>query len=93
MKKKFIEPEMKRIELNLNENIASSDNYSEKGVIRVSVGFEGCDTSVQDQDDISYGPHILQDPYYDRIRGCIILFLSRSETARMLGLPVPNDVH
>lgn len=93
MKKKFIEPEMKRIELNLNENIASSNNYSNKGgYIRVSIGFEGCDSCVQDQEDIKFGPEMLSDPYYDRIRGCIIFDLSRSETARMLGLPAPSDV-
>ena len=92
MKRKFIEPEMKRIELNLTENIASSNTYSDKGVIRVSIGFDGCDTCVQDQEDISYGPGMLMDPNYERIRGCIILFLSRSETARMLGLPTPSDV-
>ena len=43
MKKKFIEPEIKRIELNLNENIASSNpEYMVVDFLNVSHGFTGC---------------------------------------------------
>ena len=44
MKKKFIEPEIKRIELNLNENIASSEPYSTiiLGGIEVTHALKGC---------------------------------------------------
>ena len=44
MKKRFIEPEIKRIELNLNENIASSEQIYEDQVafLTVSHGVLGC---------------------------------------------------
>ena len=49
MKKKFIEPEMKRIALNLNENIASSNVYHSvlDGMFKVTHGEPGCLENVQ----------------------------------------------
>ena len=91
MKKKFIEPEIKRIELNLNENIASSQRYpTEKGGFIVYVGFKGCDDIVQDTKH-SYGPHITQQSIWNDLNGCFSL--SAAEVARIYSMPITNDMY
>ena len=87
MKKKFIEPEIKRIELNLNENIASSNIVSSvKLFVNVAIGFDGCDASVQGT-DIPFGPPILDEPYLSQLKEkeCFIFDVTKTEAARMLG--------
>ena len=83
MKKKFIEPEIKRIELNLNENIASSEPYFEdqKGFITVAFGFKGCDSVVKGNEKIAYGD--INEDNWGAVYYCSPF--SAADGARLLG--------
>lgn len=95
MKKKFIEPEIKRIELNLNENIASSEEpfYQEVGgMFKVTHGKQGCLENVQDTwlhfdnfDATDEGWKLSKD------NGCFVR--SPREAALMRGLPITVDMY
>ena len=87
MKKKFIEPEIKRIELNLNENIASSNpEYTVVDFLKVSHGFTGCMNKTQ---DLNIRPEEIDtfQEYMD-VWPC---FVNNPgvEGARLLGIDVP----
>ena len=92
MKKKFIEPEIKRIELNLNENIASSDvQYTEyDGLFRISHNYDNCLERVQDT-KVRYDEVTASSANWMAVIGCFIY--SMPDTARMLKLPLTNDMY
>ena len=92
MKKKFIEPEIKRIELNLNENIASSNPEIILGGVRVTIAEDGCLESVQET-----GIHY--DNYLETEFNMLAVWRNKcfvdspASVARRLGIPIPNDMY
>ena len=90
MKKKFIEPEMKRIELKLNENIASSDGVQQTvlGAFIVSHGQSGCLESVQGT-DYGYPEFVLSEEGWTMCRRCALV--SQEEAARRMGVSIPKQ--
>ena len=93
MKKKFIEPEIKRIELNLNENIASSheEGYNDvhMGAFNVCHTEKGCLEHVH-KTDISYDQIFTTDRFLE-IQKCLVG--SPLNAARILGLPITSDMY
>ena len=83
MKKKFIEPEIKRIELNLNENIASSEPFFEeyKGIFYITHGYKGCLENTQEK-GIHYDN--INGDNFGSLYGCFIS--GPKEAAEVLGL-------
>ena len=94
MKKKFIEPEIKRIELNLNENIASSDTRPElvTGGVRVTVEEEGCLESVHGT-GIHVDEYLLTKENLFEVWDKKCFVDSPASVARRLGIPIPNDMY
>ena len=91
MKKKFIEPEIKRIELNLNENIASSDGYHHifAGAFKVSHTEVGCLDNVEETWVPFY--ELGTTDRFEEVQKCFVV--SKPEAARILNLPVTNDMY
>ena len=94
MKKKFIEPEIKRIELNLNENIASSDVFYQEvdGMFKITHGYQGCLENVQNT-GLHYDVFDATDEGWlaSKRNGCFVR--SAKEAALMRGLPITVDMY